>query len=145
MEDSLAKDSPAIDETNSVEEQKKLQEEYKETVEEPKKKRGRKPKEEKQEEENNKLFGSTVSKLGTYSFGLLLNRIYPDQPLTPEEENSLNEAVEAVAVKYVGIVGQYKEEAGLSLCLAFIFMPRYLASKDKKKTEAEKTDSEKID
>ncbi len=146
MGDSLAEiKTPEVDESNSIEDQKKLQEEYKETTgESEKKKRGRKPKEVKAEEENNQLFGSTVSKLGTYSFGLLLSRLYPDQPLTTEEEKSLNEAVEAVAVKYVGIVGQYKEEAGLALALGFIFLPRYLSNQEKKKKQTLENIEEKI-
>ncbi|MCC7332648.1 MAG: hypothetical protein IT232_08580 [Flavobacteriales bacterium] len=118
--------------------QEKLKAEYEEKKEEKTERRGRKKKEVIQQEEENKIFGQSVSNLGTYSFGLLIARIYPDQPLSPEESKSLNEAVEAVAVKYVSIVGKYKEETGLALCLAFIFLPRYLAQQDKKKKEKEK-------
>jgi len=118
----------------------KLDSEAKEQKEQPEKKetRGRKKKGETEKENENKIFGSTVSKLGTYSFGLLITRLFPNQPLTPEEEQALNESVEAVAIKYVGILGNYKEEAGLALALSFIILPRYLAQKEEKKKEAEK-------
>lgn len=139
--------TPEFSSENNLDEQQKLKTEYQEKKsegEEKTERRGRKKKEVIQQEEENKVFSQSVSNLGTYSFGLLINRIYPEQPLSPEESKSLNEAVEAVAVKYVSVVGKYKEETGLALCLAFIFLPRYLASKEQKKKE-EKEQTEKIE
>lgn len=114
---------------------KELHSEASEVPEEKKETRGRKKKEILKEEENNKMFGQSVSNLGTVSFGLLISRLYPEQPLNEVEEKSLNEAVEAVAVKYVSVVGEYKEETALLLALGFIFLPRYMTAKEKKKQE----------
>jgi len=128
---------------DAIEEEKKLIEEVKEAKagQEGKTKKKYVKKADRIEEDTKAKtdFSQSTSLLGSLALGFVIDRYFPNQPLSEQEKQLLNDTTERVLFKYAEYLKNYQEEVALLAVLSFVFIPRYVTAKKEDKKQTEKT------
>ena len=133
---------PVIEKDASKIEQQKVLEENREKKTRGKYKTRTSKKSEK--ELHQKELSQGISKLGEVAVSMVIDRLFPKQPLTDIEKAMLNDSVEKFIFKYANYLEKYGEEVMLFSVLSIVFVPRYVTQKkenEKKKPEKPKDET----